>query len=163
MTRLPQVANARLYCDCEVEYAGQDPEFMLTEVRRSVYKEYETVRIELEESDCGSDEDSSQCKEKRSLLEDLWNARFTLDDYLCELNTSIMSRMRTAYTTYGGSTSIDYSRLLEEIWSETETQLRPYLVTFREHMARPRSFLSGMLGGVQSMIKGIFDGGPKIC
>ncbi|XP_025420374.1 uncharacterized protein LOC112690556 [Sipha flava] len=157
-----QVVSARLYCDCEVEYAGHDPEFMLTEVRRTVYKEYETVRVELEESDCGSDASSPRCIEQRSLLEDLWDARFALDDFLCELNVSIVSRMRDAYATYGGSANADYARLLNELWSDTETQLKPYLVTFREHLARPRSFMDNMFEGVQSTVKG-FLGGISVC
>lgn len=47
-----QASSSCKFCDSDIEYSGKDPEIILNEIKKSTYKEYESVKRELESMKC---------------------------------------------------------------------------------------------------------------
>lgn len=97
-------------------------------------------------------------EKKVTALNELETARYRLDEFLSDLNVSMLRRMKKAYLQCGCTSCDEYRQLVAEIWSDTESQMRPYLLEIREHFGRTRSVLKGILGGVTAVAAGAAAG-----
>lgn len=100
---------------------------------------------------------SRRCEKQRSLLSELEAARYQLDEYLIELNGSILKRMKKTYLKCKCTDCPEYKTIMTEIWRETEMQVQPYIAEFRKGFTKYRSFTAKVTGGgIKTQSKGKF-------
>lgn len=100
---------------------------------------------------------SRRYEQQQSLLGELEAARYRLDEYLIELNLSILKRMKKAYLKYNSTDCPEYKTVMKEILREIESQMQPYIEEFRKGFTKYRSFIGKKaVGSLKTPSKGKF-------
>ncbi|VVC42132.1 Hypothetical protein CINCED_3A014505 [Cinara cedri] len=131
-----QVARARKYCNCDIEYEGQDPELLLTSTKASLNKDYNSAKKNLENVNC----DVSKLEEKSKMLNNLEDARYKLDKKISDLDDEVLHRMHKAYLKYGSTSDSGYQIEMDQIRSDVESKLTSYANQFHHTTAECKKF-----------------------
>lgn len=80
-------------------------------------------------------------EQKRKLLAEMELARFQLDEFLVEINVSILKRIKKAYYKYKCISCVEYKNVVIDILGEVELQVKPLILEFRKKHGQCKSFV----------------------